>query len=533
MARIAAGIVAALISVALGGSAQAQIFRYAYQNDLNSMDPYSLNETFSQGFLGNIYEPLVDRDPELRLVPGLATEWSSPDGVTWRFRLREGVRFHDGTPFTADDVLFSFERANARTSDIANKVSAVREVRVVDAHTVEFIMRTPNPIFPQEITTWHMFSRAWSVQNNATQPSSVRLNVETHASRFTNGTGAFMLRDRELDRRTVLVPNPNWWGERRHNIRELVFLPIRSDPTRVAALLSGDVDMMHPAPLQDAPRINASGQARVLTGAELRTLFLGFDTHRDELPDSNIRGRNPFRDIRVREAFYRAIDIEAIRTRVMRGASVPAGIMVAPGIQGFDAALNTRLPFDPVRARALLTEAGYPDGFELSLDCPNDRYVNDEQICTAVTAMLARVGVRARLNAQTRTRYFEKILSFNTSFYLLAWQPSTYDSLSTLFTVMSTPGRHLPAGTQVLPGQGTYNPGGYSNARVDELTRLARIEADPARRQALISEAFSVHQSEIGHIPLHQQPFAWAVRNNVQVIQRPDDIVVFNWVTMQ
>jgi peptide/nickel transport system substrate-binding protein len=525
---LAAALVAA---TGLAGATEAKTFRFAYQNDANSLDPYALNETFTHSFQANFYEPLIERDKDLKLIPALATRWEAVNADTWRFHLRPNVRFHDGTPFTADDVVFSFERAMARHSDVANKVSTVREIRVVDPLTVEFVMRTPNPIFPQEITTWFIMSRAWAEKNNATLPSSVRANIENFASRNANGTGPFMIRSRDADTRTVFVPNPHWWGEVMHNLTEVVFTPIRSAPTRVAALLSGEVDMMYPAPLQDGPRIAASGQARVLTGAELRTLFLGMDQHRDELLESNIKGRNPFKDRRVREAFARAIDIEAIRSRVMRGASVPAGLMVAPGIQGFDPALNDRLPYDPARARALLAEAGYASGFEVGLDCPNDRYVNDEAICQAVVAMLARIGVTARLNAQTRTRYFEKILSFNTSFYLLAWQPSTYDSLSPMFTVMGTPGRFLPQG-QAMAGQGTYNPAGWSNARFDELTRMVRTEIDPAKRQALISEAFRIHKDEIGHLPLHQQPFAWAVRNNVRVVQRPDDALVFNWVRM-
>jgi peptide/nickel transport system substrate-binding protein len=524
-------LLAATLLIATVGMADAKTFRFAYQNDANSLDPYALNETFSHSFQANIYEPLIERDKDLKLIPALATRWEAVDATTWRFHLRPNVRFHDGTRFTADDVVFSYQRAIAPNSDVANKVSTVREIRVVDPLIVEFLMRTPNPIFPQEITTWFMFSRAWAEKNNATAPSSVRGNIENFASRNANGTGPFMIRSRQPDTRTVLVPNPAWWGEVRHNLTEVVFTPIRSDPTRVAALLSGEVDMMYPAPLQDAARI-AAGGSRVLTGAELRTLFLGMDQHRDELLESNIKGRNPFKDRRVREAFYRAIDIEAIRARVMRGASVPAGLMVAPGIQGFDAALNTRLPHDPARARALMAVAGYGDGFEVGFDCPNDRYVNDEQICQAIVAMLARIGVTARLNAQTRTRYFEKILSFNTSFYILAWQPSTYDSLSPMFTVMGTPGRFLPQG-QAMGGQGTYNPAGWSNARFDELTRMVRTEIDQEKRQALISEAFRIHKDDIGHIPLHQQPFAWAVRSTVQVVQRPDDALVLNWVRME
>jgi peptide/nickel transport system substrate-binding protein len=280
--------------------------------------------------------------------------------------------------------------------------------------------------------------------------------------------------------------------------------------------------MIYPIPQQDAARITATGKHDVLQGAELRTIFLNMDQARDELLDSNVKGKNPFKDKRVRQAIYHAIDIAAIRDRIMGGTSRVAGIMVAPGINGYDEKLDTRLPFDPEKSKKLLAEAGYPQGFEFSMDCPNDRYVNDEKICLAVVGMLARVGLKVNLLAQTRTKYFEKVLARNTTFSLLGWQPLSYDAHSTLQDVINTPKDKV----------GTYNVGGFSNKRIDALTDAIEVEIDPAKRQALIGEALSIHKDEIGHFPLHQAGLAWGVRKGAKVVLRSDDSLELKWVTV-
>ncbi|MCC7271147.1 MAG: ABC transporter substrate-binding protein [Alphaproteobacteria bacterium] len=512
-----------------GTAADAKSFRFSYRGDLNSFDPYALNETFTHSMQGNVYEPLIGRGKALELEPALAVRWENPEPALWRFHLRPNVKFQNGAPFTADDVVFSWERALAEGSDIASKVTSIKQARKVDDLTVEFVTAGPNPILPQEITTWYILDKEWAEANGATKPGSVARKVENYATRHANGTGPFRVRSYEPDVKTVLVPNPDWWGKVEHNLTEAVFTPIKSDPTRVSALLSGAVDMIYPVPLQDVARISAAG-LKVLQGPELRTIFLGMDVERDQLLESNVTGKNPLKDVRVRKAMYQAIDIEAIRDKVMRGASTPSALMAAPGINGFDAALNTRWPYDPEAARKLLAEAGYPDGFEIGMDCPNDRYVNDEAICMAVVPMLARVGIKVRLNAQTKSIYFQKVLSRNTSFFLLGWQPSSYDAHSPLFNVMGTRAELRPGAQK---GQGSYNPGGYSNARVDALQEQVRSETDPVKRNAMIREAFQIHKDEVGHIPLHQQALAWAVRPGISLVQRADDALALWWVRVE
>jgi peptide/nickel transport system substrate-binding protein len=517
---LSVAVLAAALSVP---AVQAKTLRTADQGDAVSMDPHSLNETTQLGFTGNVYEPLVTRDAQLRLAPSLATAWKQVSPTVWRFELRRGVVFHDGSPFTADDVVFSFQRAADPGSDMRGVVGPVREVRKVDDFAVEIVTTTPQPILPDSLTSFYMMSRAWCEANGAAKPVDKRKGVENAASVRANGTGPYRLRSREPGVRTVLVRNPQYWGKVEGNVTEVVWTPIGNDATRVAALKSGEIQLMQPVPVQDVDRLRQDPNVRVMQGPELRTIFLGMDSRRDELLHSNVKGKNPFKDRRVRQAFYQAIDVEAIRTRIMRGAATPTNLMIAPGVNGFDAGLNKRAPYDPEASRRLLADAGYPNGFEVRMNCPNDRYVNDGEICQAVAGMLARVGVKVNLEAETKNTYFPKILSRNTSFYLLGWTPTTYDAHNTLYNIMATP----------QGGQGVFNLGSWSNPRFDELTTQIGTETDVTKRNAMISEAMRIHAEDFGHVPLHQQALAWATRKTVSIVQRADNIILYRYATVE
>ena len=512
--------VAALVAAS---SAMAVTIRVANVGDVQSMDPHSLNESLQLSFTGNVYEPLIERDKTMALAPALATKWVQTSPTVWRFDLRPNVKFHDGTPFTADDVIFTFKRAAGEGSDLKGYTNPIKEVRKVGPLTIEIETTAPYPILPDTLTVLGMMSKKWCEENKAERPVDRRKGIENTASFKANGTGPYRLKERQPSVKTVLVKNFNWWGKADGNVDEVDFTPIGNDATRVAALLSGEIDLMEPVPLQDVERIKSAGFT-VLQGPELRTIFLGMDQKRDELLFSSVKGKNPFKDVRVRRAFYEAIDEETIKSRVMRGAATPTGLMVGAAVRGFQPDMNKRLPYDPEGAKKLLADAGYPNGFEVGMNCPNDRYVNDSQICQAVAANLARIGVKVNLMTETKVSYFPKILRRDTSFYLLGWTPSTVDSHDTLSAIMATPNEK---------GQGQFNLGAYSNPKLDELTAKIQSETDQKKRNDMIREAFKIHQDDVGHIPLHQQALAWAFTPKISLVQLPNNGMVYRWITLK
>ncbi|MEO3429115.1 ABC transporter substrate-binding protein [Pelagibius sp. CAU 1746] len=525
-AALGAGL---LVMSALPGAAPAgaKTFKWAFQGDVQTIDPHGLFETFTLGFQSNFYEGLVTRTPDLKLQPALATSWENVEPTVWRFTLRQGVKFHNGNTFDADDVIFSVDRIRTEGSDMKVISGLIKEAVKVDDFTVDLVTEKPNPILPLQLEIFYIMDKEWSEANNTTEATNVKGDDQgNYANLHENGTGPFMVKERQPDVRSVLVPNPNWWGDNKSNITEAIFTPISQDATRVAALISGDVDMAYPVPVQDWKRLEDASGVSPLTGPEARTIFLGFDQDRDELLYSNVKGKNPFKDQRVRRAFFQAIDMEAIKSKIMRGASTPSNLMIAPQINGFNPDLNVRLPYDVDAAKGLLSEAGYPEGFEVTMDCPNDRYVNDERICQAVASMLAKIGVKVDLLAQTKSKYFGKVLAqnnYDTSFYLLGWTPSTFDAHNALFSLMACR----------VDGKGAFNLGGYCNERVTELTDLIQVETDQEKRQALIDEANRIHAEDVGHIPLHQQPLSWGVSDGVTVAQRPDNVFHLQYVTVK
>ncbi|MGE0723654.1 MAG: ABC transporter substrate-binding protein [Alphaproteobacteria bacterium] len=518
---------AVALTFAAYGLADAKTFRFSSSGDINGLDPHVNNEAPTNAMKNNLYETLIFRDYELRLLPALATEWKLTSPTTWQFKLRQGVTFHDGTPFTADDVIFSVKRNQHEQSGMRTGTKSIREVKKIDDFTIEIVTDRPNPILDQDLTSVFMMSKVWSEKHNTTTPVRGIVGNESYANLHVNGTGPFKLLDRVPDTRTVIVANDKWWNKPAHNLTRVEFRPIANAATRVAALLSGEVDMMYPVPLQDIPRLQRSAGVKVLQGPELRVVFLGMDQFRPELLDMPGSGKNPFKDLKVRRAFYQAIDSNAIHRVVMRGASVPTALMVGPGVTGYAKDLDTRYPFDPDGAKKLLAEAGYSSGFTVTLDCPNDRYVNDEAICQAVVPMLARIGVTVKLNAQTKSKHFDKIGSrqgFNTSFYMLGW--GTYDTYDALYNLIMT--------RDAQPGSGSNNSGRYSNPKIDELTKQIEVETDQEKRNKLIHEALKLHKEDFAHIPLHQPPLAWAARDTVANLpQAPNDYVMLRYVRMK
>ena len=508
--------------------AESKTFRWAFQGDLQTMDPHGLFETMTLGFQRNIYEGLVIRNEKMEMVGALAESWKNIEPTVWRFNLRKGVKFHNGSSLGSDDVAFSVKRLSTEGSDMKVVAALIKETRIVDEHTIDLVTPAPNPILPLQLEIFYIMDKQWAEKHKALEATNVKGGDEgNYANLNANGTGPFMLGARQSGVKTELVINPNYWGSVKGNITKAVFTPIAQDATRVAALISGNVHMAYPVPVQDWKRLDDAKGVKPLAGPEARTIFLGFDQLRDELLYSNIKGKNPFKDLRVRQAFIKAINIDAIKKKVMRGASVPAGLMVAPQINGFNSALNDRPSYDPKGAKKLLADAGYPDGFEVTMDCPNNRYVNDERICQASASMLAKIGIKVTLLAQPKSKYFGKVLAqnnYDTSFFLLGWTPSTFDSHNPISSLMACRG-----GPDKL---GAFNLGGYCNPRINELAASIQSETNQDKRQKMIDEAFKIHKDEVGHIPLHQQPLSWGISEKVDLIQRPDNVLDLRYVNV-
>lgn len=518
----------ALVLVAVAIPVHANTFKWAFQSDAGSMDPYTMNNTMTLGFTANIYEGLVRHAKDESIEPALAVSWEVVQADMWKFNLRKGVTFHDGSPFTADDVIFSFERVNSKGSDLKAFVAGIKEIKKVDDHTIEIYTNGPWPLLLNDMFRWYIMPEKWCEENDSAVVAGFTSGTEeTFATRHANGTGPFMLKSREPQVKTVLVPNPKWWDKREDNITEAIFTPIKSDATRIASLLSGELDMIYPVPIQDVERVKKTKGFKSIQGMEVRTVFLGFDTSRDELLYSDVKGKNPLQDVRVRKAMYQAIDMEAIKKKIMRGASWPAGLMIGSNINGFNEKLNERFPYDPEASKKLLAEAGYPDGFSIVLDTPNDRYVNDEAISQAVAAMLTKVGINCKLNAQTRSKHFAKIASLDTSFYLLGWAPMSFDVHNTYYSNAMTNGQTID---NPLPGQGNWNCGNYSNPEIDKLLVEMTSEIDTDKRQAIIDKMMSIHKEDVGHIPLHQQALSWGTSDAVDLHQSADNTLSLRWV---
>ncbi len=514
-----------LLASAACGPAEAAVFKWANNGDATSMDPYTLNETVQNSFLSNIYEPLDRFDQHMKLEGALATSWKMTSPTTWVYQLRPGVKFSDGTPFTADDVVFSAQRIESKTSNLAGVLASVTSVKKLGPLTVEFTTKRPDPILPFEVVNFPIMSQAWSEKHDATVPVHLNGKNANYATLHAMGTGPFELVSREPDRLTVLQANPTWWHKPTSNVTRVEFYVISNDATRVAALLSGQVDMLYDTPPQDAARIAHTPGFHLITGPELRTVFLGMDQSRPQLLESSVKGKNPFKDVRVREAFFLAIDEDAIAKHIMLGFAHPTWMMWGPGVNGYDAKVDDRPAADPAKARELLAAAGYPNGFEVGMDCPNDRYVNDGEVCTAVVSMLAKIGIKVDLLAQEKAKFFAKILppGYNTSFYMLGWTPATSDAENSIYNLIATRRGE----------RGIFNVGGYSNPKIDALDEQIQVETDQAKRDAMIDQVAELLQKDWGYIPLHQQVIIYSARNGIELTQTPDNYFELRWVNVQ
>jgi len=502
------------VLVALSFSANAVTLKWAAQNDILTLDPHSQNHATTHSILQHTYEGLTRYTRDYKIEPSLAVSWKQMSDTQWRFNLRKGVKFHDGSPFTADDVVFSFGRIKQPQGTNQVYVTGINEVKKIDDYTVDFILAGPTPILLRNIVDFRIVSKAWAEKNRSQNVQDYTKKEETYASRNTNGTGPYLIKSWEPDKQIVFTANKGWWGKLDGNVTDVIYTPIKSDQTRVSALLSGDVDLVTDLPTQDVDRLRKDAKLKVLDGHEVRTIFIGMDQFRDELQYSNVKGKNPFKDVRVRKALNMAVDREAIKRVTMGGLSIPAGIMVAPGVHGYSKQLDIVQKYDIAGAKKLLAEAGYPDGFEFTLDCPNNRYVNDEKVCTALVAMWARAGIRARLNSIPFANFIPKILKHDTSAYMLGWGVATFDALYTLQSLVRT---------KTTGADGSFNLGRISDAKLDSLIDAMKTETDVKKRDAMLREALVATRDNYYYVPLHHQLRPWAMKKNVSTVHKADD----------
>ncbi len=501
-------LASAVIGAMLATAANAETLRWTRSADSLTMDPHSQNEGPTHSVNHQIFDTLVYQDMDVAYQPGLATDWyvHPDDPKVWVFEIREGVTFHEGQSLTADDVVFSLNRARHEHADMRGLLTSIAEVRAADDYTVHVETHDPNPLLPNNLTNLFIMSREWAEEHGVEEPQNYAAGEETYAVRNANGTGPFRVESREPDVRTVFVRNDDFWGIDHYpmEISRLVFTPIESAATRVAALLSGEVDFLQETPVQDIERMASADGIKNEQGAENRTIFLGMDMGSAELRAGDAEG-NPFADRRVREAINLAVDATTIQTAVMRGNSEPAGMIAPPFVNGYSEEMDEVVPADLDRANELMAEAGYGDGFRVTLNCPNDRYVNDEQICQAVVSMLSRIGIAVDLVAQTRSLHFAELARGEYDFYLLGWGVPTMDSEYVFNYLYHTKEDDL----------GTWNFTGFSDERVDELTVAMGQETDIEARNEMISEAWQIVHDEIVYIPIHHQMLTWSMRDDI------------------
>jgi peptide/nickel transport system substrate-binding protein len=507
-------------------SASAETLRWARAGDSLTLDPHAQNEGPTHTLAHQIYEPLIIRDMTGAFEAALATDWAPKDGDpnVWVFNLRQGVTYHDGADFTAEDVVFSINRAKSEQSRMKELLSSVVEVRAVDDHTVEFVTDGPNPILPSNLTNLFMMDSGWAEANGVVEVQDVDGGETTFATTNANGTGAFKLVSREPDVKTVLTRNDDYWGMDQFpmEVSEIVYTPIQNAATRVAALLSGEVDFIQDVPVQDLQRVSGTDGLVVKTAPQNRTIFFGLNQGPDDIPNDNVEGKNPLADVRVREAMNLAINRDAIRQVVMRGQSQPAGIIAPPFVNGWTEEMD-QVETDTDKAKALMEEAGYGDGFSIQLDCPNDRYVNDEGICQAAVGMFGQIGITVNLDAKPKAQHFPLISSGGTDFYMLGWGVPTYDSEYIFNFLVHTRGEE----------RGSWNGTGYSNPDLDAKIVSLASETDLDKRNATIAEIWNTVQDEVLYLPIHHQVLNWGMKENVGIEVSPEDDPKMKYFTMK
>lgn len=520
--RLAGAFAAAAIVVVTGAvPGQAQDLTVGLGANVTSMDPHFHNLSPNSNIANHIFGKLIDQDERQRLKPDLATEWKALDDTTWEFKLRRGVRFHDGSEFTAEDVVASLKRVPwvpNSPSSFRVYTQGIVSWNIVDPHTIRFKTAKVYPLLPVDLSTIFVVSRKHEQSQTG----------DFNTGRATIGTGPFKFVEYVPGDRIVLVRNDDYWGPKPHWQRVTLKL-ITNNSARVAALLAGDVQVIEAVPATDYAKLKGSPNLTVTQIGSNRLIYLHMDSFRDQTPFATDKAgaplaRNPLKDARVRKALSMSVNRQAIVERIMENIAIPAGGLMAEGFFGASPKL-TPDKYDPDGARKLLAEAGYPNGFGLTIHGPNDRYPNDEKILQALGPMFSRIGVDTKVVAQPWATFAAQSSAPNYAYsvVLVGWGAGTGEVSSPLRALLSTVNREA--------GMGAANRGRYSNPKVDSLTQQALATTDDGKREKLLQEASEVAMADTGIIPLHYQINVWAARKGLKYEARADEYTLATSVT--
>ena len=511
---------AATVGAALTASATAMAgndLRWGMTGDAISLDPQGVLGAVEVIFLRNVYDGLMVLDGDNQPIYGLAKSHEVLADGTLRFNLREGVKFHGGEDFTADDVVFSITRTQGEKSAFKSMVAAVDKAVKVDDYTVDITMKRPDPLILNNLANTFIMDSGWAAEHGVEEAPGGS-NKGWHTENNMNGTGMLQLVDRQPTISSTFTRNQNFWGDAAghypSNIDKLITTTIGSASTRVATLLSGDLDLVTEVPLPDLGRVDSDSNLKIDGTAQLRTIFFGFNLTTDELASTD---GNPFADKEVRKAVSVALDRGLIKKKIMRGVSVPTTILAYPGTQGHTADLAAVEKGNPKKAKEMLAAAGYPDGFSVQLDCPNNRYVNDESICQAAVSMLAKAGIKVNLNALPKDQWMPLLLEDKSDFYMLGFGTPTNDSLFTFGHIYN---------------QGPFQSG-YANTEVTALIGEAAVEADAAKRTVIMEKISQITKDDMAVVPVHYQMINWGMTNGLSIPVDFGNMPNFRYAVMQ
>jgi peptide/nickel transport system substrate-binding protein len=510
---------ALLLGALLGvGGAHATDLRVGMAADVTSMDPHFLNIAPNINISWHVFDALTHVDADSRLIPGLAVSWRTLDATTWEFKLRRGVRFHDGSELTAADVAFSIER----TLEVPNGQYRTFTQRIVakeipDPYTLRLKTAAPYAMVPYDLDS------VFIVSKKAAQGARPE---DFDSGKAMIGTGPFRFVRFSRGDRVELAKNETYWGGP-PPWDKVVFRIVPTDPARLAGLLSADLDIIEQVPTADLPRVRRDAKLAIAQKVSWRTIFFHLDQASDRPPGVTDKagkplGRNPFRDLRVRRALSMALDRRLIAERLMDGAALPASNLVSPPVFGYAKDLQPEA-YDAQGAKRLLAEAGYPDGFAVLLSATNNRYVNDEQIAQAAAQMLARAGIQARVEAMPVNVYLPRARKGELAFGMFGWGSFSADLAL----------RSLVATADANKGFGAFNWSGYSNRKVDELLERGFATVDEKGREALARDAMRAAMRDVAVIPLHHQITTWAMRKPLAYSPRTDEFTFAHHVRAQ